>query len=81
MADVVDLRLERGSDHDIVVVDIGADMNLVGCAEQVDINLESPAEVPAGDIAEIRVDFEDGPRDRLVIALDGLIESPLRPLP
>ena len=54
------------SDHDEVVVDVVAKLDLVGCAQQIDQNLKAPAPDTGVDVAQVRIHLLHGEYHRLV---------------
>ena len=81
VADLIGLQLgRRRHNHEIIVL-IAARLDLVGRAQQIDIDLETAAQVAAGGVAQVRARFQQRPRHRRVILLDRLVVIRLRPAP
>ena len=78
--DVADARLGRGRDHHVVISSVAARLDLIGGAQQIDIDLEAGREVP--EVSWRRNPFTCRTASALfVIALDGVIEIRLRLVP
>ena len=81
MADVEDGLFHRRRDHDEIVVNVVAELDLIGRAHQIDQNLKTPAPPDGVDVAQVRIHLLHGQRDRAGELRDGAVIFGLDLLP
>ena len=81
VADVENGQFHGRRNHDEVVVNVVAELDLIGRAHQIDQNLKTPAPDAGVDVAQVRVHLLHGENDRLVELRDGAVIIGLGLLP